>query len=352
MTFLWPEMLVLLLVAPALVALYVVLLRRRAKDALRYASLATIKEALGVSQRMRRHLPPLLLLAALTFMLIAVARPMAALPLPSHRGTVILAIDVSASMRAEDVSPSRIGAARAAVRSFLAERPLTTRIGIVSFAAAASLVQPPTSSREEILSALDGLQLQGGTAVGSGILASLNAIFPDIRLDSRGHTARPNQAAFEASRGVSLDADPNADKPAPEPVAPGSYGSAVIILLTDGKSTTGPDAIEAARIAAERGVRVYTVGIGTPNGEIIVGQGWSMRVRLDEESLKQIASETRGEYFYADNAVDLTKIYSTLNSKLTLEKQRTEISALFAALGAVFALLSAALSLYWFNRLR
>jgi Ca-activated chloride channel family protein len=352
MTFLWPEMLVLLLVAPALVAMYIVLLRRRAKDALRYASLTTIKEALGVPQRMRRHIPPLLLLVALTFMLIAIARPMAALPLPSHRGTVILAIDVSASMRAEDVWPSRIGAARAAVRSFLAERPLTTRIGIVSFAAAASLVQPPTSNREEILSALDGLQLQGGTAVGSGILVSLKTIFPDIKLDLRSRTPRPNQAANDASRGVSLDADPDAQRPAPEPVTPGSYGSAVIILLTDGKSTTGPDAIESARMAAERGVRVYTVGIGTPSGEIIVGQGWSMRVRLDEESLKRIASETQGEYFYANNAVDLTKIYSTLNSKLTLEEKKTEVSALFAAVGVVFALLSAALSLWWFNRLR
>jgi Ca-activated chloride channel family protein len=351
MTFLWPEMLVLLLVAPALVAMYILLLRRRAKDALRYASLGTIKDALGVSRQMRRHVPPLLLLVALTFMLIAAARPMAVLPLPSHRGTVILAIDVSASMRAEDVWPSRIGAARSAVRSFVAERPLTTRIGIVSFAATASLVQPPTSNREEILAALDGFQLQGGTAVGSGILLSLKTIFPDLKFELRSRSPRSSRGRYESSGGASLDADPGGQKPAPDPVPPGSYGSAVIILLTDGKSTTGPDAIDSARMAAERGVRVYTVGIGTPGGEIVVGQGWTMRVRLDEESLKQIARETRGEYFYADNAVDLTKIYSTLNSKLALEKKETEISALFIAVAAVFALLSAALSICWFNRL-
>lgn len=351
MTFVWPEMLLLLLVVPALVAAYFSLLRRRAKHALRYASLTTVKEAIGTSLRMRRHVPPLLFLLALTLMIVAIARPTAMLTLPSHRATVILAVDVSASMRARDVAPSRLAAAKAAVRSFIAEQPLTTRVGIVSFAGTASPVQAPTRNHEEILSALDALELQGGTAVGSGILVSLKMIFPDIRLNLRSSNPRPGRDPYDASHGASLDSDQNAPTPEPKPVPPGSYGSAVIILLTDGQSTRGPDPIESARMAAERGVRIYTVGIGTPSGEIIVGEGWTMRVRLDEESLKQIANETKGEYFYANNATDLTKVYNTLNSKLILEKKATEVSALFTAAAALFALVSATLSICWYSRL-
>ena len=132
---------------------------------------------------------------------------------------------------------------------------------------------------------------------------------------------------------------------------PGSYSSAVIILLTDGQATTGVDPIEAARMAADRGVRVFTVGIGTKEGEILRTEGWSMRVRLDEESLKTIADLTRGEYFYAGTALDLKKVYETLNAKLVMETRQTEVTALFAALAAALAALAAGLSLWWFNRL-
>jgi Ca-activated chloride channel family protein len=134
-------------------------------------------------------------------------------------------------------------------------------------------------------------------------------------------------------------------------VPPGSYTSAAIILLTDGQTTTGPDPVEAARLAAERGVRVFTVGVGTDNGQILTGEGWSMRVRLDEEALKAIADLTRAEYFYAGNATDLKKVYQSLHSKLVMEKKETEITALFSALAAATVLLSAALSLLWFNRI-
>jgi Ca-activated chloride channel family protein len=264
---------------------------------------------------------------------------------------VILAIDASVSMRAYDVAPSRIAAAKAAVRRFIAEQPLNTRVGIVSFAATASLVQAPTTNREEILSALESLELQVGTAVGSGILASLRTIFPDIEFELPSRQSHPRRAVPNTSRGASLDSDPKPQTPEPQPVLPGSYNQAVIILLTDGQTTTGPDPIASARLAAERGVRVYTVGIGTPKGEIIVGQGWTMRVRLDEESLKRIASETKAEYFYADNAANLTKVYDTLNSKLVLEKKATEVSALFTAAAALLALLSAAFSICWASRL-
>jgi Ca-activated chloride channel family protein len=347
MTFLWPEMLSLLLLAPALAAAYAVLLCRRKKHALRYASLAFVKEAMGASQHVRRHLPPLLFLFALTLMIIAIARPAAVVTLASQHKTVILAVDVSVSMRADDVAPSRIEAAKASVRRFVGEQPRTTSVGIVSFAGAAALVRAPTRNREEILSALNALELQMGTAVGSGILESLRTIFPDIKFELPARNSFLGRPSF----GASLDRTPKPQTPAPPPVPAGSYGSAVIILLTDGQSTTGPDPIAAARLAADRGVRVYTVGIGTPSGEIMVGEGWTMRVRLDEESLKRIAAETKGEYFYADNAADLTKIYNTLNSKLVLEKKETEVSALFIAAALLLAVISAALSMQWASRL-
>jgi Ca-activated chloride channel family protein len=352
MTFLWPDLLWLALALPFVVAAYLVMLRRKRKLALRYASLSVVKDALGRGQRLRRHVPPFLFLLALALMVVAIARPAALLTLPSRHEVVILAMDVSGSMRAADVQPSRIAAAQAAARSFVADQPRSTRIGIVTFAATASVVQPPTSNREDILAAIDRFQLQRGTAVGSGILVSLKTIFPDVEFDLRA--SNPRGDARDTKRGVALDKAGSADKKdkeAPKPVAPGSYASAVIILLTDGQTTTGPDPIESARIAADRGVRVYTVGIGTVNGEILGAEGWSMRVRLDEDALKTIANVTHGEYFYAGNAKDLTKIYEGMNSRFVMETKETEVTALFAAAAAYIALIAALLSLWWFNRI-
>jgi Ca-activated chloride channel family protein len=346
MTFLWPEMLWLLLLVPAVVTAYALLMRRKKEAALRYASLSLIRDAMSAGQRFRRHIPPLLFLVALTLMIIAVARPAAVVTLPSQHETVILAMDVSGSMRATDVKPSRIVAAQEAARAFIAEQPKSTRIGVVSFAATASVVQSPTHSREDILAAIDRFQLQRGTAVGSGILVSLKMIFPDADFDLRSFNPRR-----EAQRAAPLDPAQSADKAAPKAVPPGSYTSAAIVLLTDGQTTTGPDPIEAARMAGDRGVPVYTVGIGTQGGEIIGAEGWSMRVRLDEESLKTIANLTRAEYFFAGTATDLRKIYQKLNTKLFFEQKETEITALFAAVAAAVALLSALLSLLWFNRI-
>jgi Ca-activated chloride channel family protein len=346
MTFLWPETLWLLLLVPAAVIAYVLLLRKKKKTALRYASLSLIKNAMGAGQRLRRHVPPLLFLVALTLMLIAIARPAAVVTLPSQHETVILSMDVSGSMRATDVKPSRIVAAQEAARAFVAEQPKTTRIGVVSFAATASVVQSPTHSREDILGAIERFQLQRGTAVGSGILVALKMIFPDAEFDLRSFNPRR-----EAPKAAALDPSRPADKAAPKPVPAGSYASAAIILLTDGQTTTGPDPIESARIAADRGVRVYTVGIGTQGGETIGAEGWSMRVRLDEESLKTIANLTRAEYFYAGTATDLQKIYKNLNTKLFFEQKETEITAIFVAAAAVLALVSGLLSVLWFNRI-
>jgi Ca-activated chloride channel homolog len=346
MTFLWPEMLWLLLFVPVLIAVYFFLLRRKKEAALRYASLSLVKEALGPGQRFRRHIPPLLFLIALIAMITAIARPAAVVTLPSQHRTIILAMDVSGSMRATDVHPNRISAAQAAAKAFVAEQPSNVRIGVVSFAGTAAVVQPPTQNREDIYAAIDRFQLQRATAIGSGIIVSLATIFPDAGIEVSSLIYGGN-----APRGIPLDQARKTEKPPFTPVPPGSYTSAAIILLTDGQRTTGPDSIEAARMAADRGVRVFTVGFGTKSGETIGFEGWSMRVRLDEETLKSIANITRGEYFYAGSATDLKKVYQSLNDRLVLEKKDMEISALFSAAAAVTAVVSALLSLLWFNRI-
>jgi Ca-activated chloride channel family protein len=338
-------MLWLLLLVPALIAGYFYLLKRKQKAALRYASLNMVKEALG-ARNLRRHIPALLFLIALVAMLLAVARPAAMITLPSQQQTIILAMDVSGSMRATDVEPNRITAAQTAAKAFVADQPSNVRIGVVSFAGTASVVQAPTHNRDDIVGAIDRFQLQRGTAIGSGIIVSLATIFPDAGIDVSSLLYGRNPP-----RGVSLDQAAKSDKPPFKPVPPGSYTSAAIILLTDGQRTTGPDSIEAAHMAADRGVRIFTVGIGTKNGETMGFEGWSMRVRLDEESLKTIANMTRGEYFYAGTAKDLKKVYASMNSKFLLEKKALEISALFAAGAAAFALGSALLSMFWFQRI-
>ena len=279
-------------------------------------------------------------------MILAIARPAAVVTLPSQHRTIILAMDVSGSMRATDVQPNRITASQTAAKAFVADQPANVRIGVVSFAGTASVVQAPTQNREDIIAAIDRFQLQRATAIGSGIIVSLATIFPDAGIDVSSLIYGRN-----GPRGVPLDQAGKADKPPFKPVPPGSYASAAIILLTDGQRTTGPDSIEAAQMAADRGVRIFTVGFGTKSGETIGFEGWSMRVRLDEETLKTIASMTRGEYFYAGSATDLKKVYETLNSRFLLEKKDMEISSLFAAAAAAAALVSAILSLLWFNRI-
>jgi Ca-activated chloride channel family protein len=348
-TFLWPAMLWLAVLVPVVTAAYVLMQRRRNKQALRYARLALAKNAQGAAPRLRRHLPPLLMLLALVLMIVAIARPASVISLPYQYETVVLAIDSSGSMRATDVAPTRIAAARAAARSFVAAQPRDTRIGVVAFAATASVVQAPTLNRDDILSALDRIQLQRGTAIGSAILVSLKLIFPDVEFDLRSANPRPG-GTREAQRGTSLDAAPNAQASGGTP-PPGSFKSAAIVLLTDGQTTAGPDPFEAARMASERGVRVFTVGVGTLAGEVLSAEGWSMRVRLDEDALKTIATTTKAEYFHAETATDLSGIYQALTSRLVFEKRATEITALFAAAAAVCALLSGLLSLLWFNRI-
>ena len=340
MTFIWPEMLWGLLALPLLVGLYVWLLARRKKTSLRYASLSLVKEALGARGAWRRHVPPALLLLAIAALLLAAARPAAVIALPSQSQVIILAMDVSGSMRATDVQPNRLVASQEAAKAFIAELPRSVRIGVVAFAGTAAVVQAPTLSRDDVNASIDRFQLQRATAIGSGIVLSLATIFPDAGIDLAQITGQRNMPPAPG------------DKPKPPftPVPPGSYNSAAIILLTDGQRTTGPDPIEAAKMAADRGVRVYTVGIGTKEGETIAFEGWSMRVRLDEDTLKSIADMTRADYFYAGTAEDLKKVYQGLSSRLVVEKKETEISALFAAFGALLVVVSAGLSVWWFGR--
>jgi len=345
MKFLWPQWLWLAAILPLLVAGYVLMLRRRRRHALRYASLSIVNEALGTRQRWRRHIPPALMLLSLAALIVAIARPTASITLPSQHEMIILAMDVSGSMRAADVQPSRLEAAQAAAKAFIGDTPSNMRIGIVAFAATATVVQPATFNRDDLNAAIDRFELQRGTAVGSGILVALKMIFPDIEYDLRSYNPRG-----DPRRGAALG-ETRADAPAWKPVAPGSYTSAAIILLTDGQTTTGPDPREAAKMAAERGVRVFTVGVGTANGEILGAEGWSMRVRLDEDALKEIAGTTRADYFYAGNALDLKKVYQDLNSKLVMEKRETEITAIFAALAGVLMLVAVMLSLWWYQRI-
>jgi Ca-activated chloride channel family protein len=341
MTFLWPEMLWFMLALPLLLGAYLWILHRKKKQAVRYASLTMVREAMGVGQRIRRHVPPALFFLALAAMLLALARPQATITLPTQHETVILAMDISGSMRATDVEPNRLVAAQNAAKQFVSEQPENVRVGVVAFAGTATVAQAPTRNREDVIAAIDRFQLQRATAIGSGIIVSLAAIFPDQGIDVGTLTYGADNSRKTDKTGP----------PALKPVPPGSYSSAVIILLTDGQRTTGPDSIMAAKMAAERGVRVYTVGVGTPEGKIIGFEGWSMRVRLDEETLKGIANITHGEYFYAGNAVDLNKVYQTLNAKLVMERKKTEVTALFSGLAALLAVVSAALSLAWFHRI-
>lgn len=347
MKFLWPEMFWLMLALPLLIGFYVFLLWRKKKLTVRYASLGLVKQAMGHQQRWKRHIPPALFLLAIAAMLLAGTRPMATVTLPSQQQTIILTMDVSGSMRATDVEPNRLVAAQNAAKAFLDELPRTVRVGIVTFAGSAAVVQPPTLAREDLVAAIDRFQLQRATAIGSGIVLSLATLFPDAGIDLEDVTEKRDEPrTAPIGRGKNQREEKNFD-----PVPPGSNNTVAIILLTDGQRTTGVDTMEAAMMAAERGVRVYTVGIGTVDGKNIEFEGWSMRVRLDEETLKEVANATRAEYFYAGTAAELKKVYESLTSRVVFEKRETEVSSLLALAGAALAVLAAGLSLWWFNRI-
>jgi Ca-activated chloride channel family protein len=345
MKFLWADVLWLEALLPMLVVGYLGLLRRRGAHAGPLAREFLARNTVSRTPQWRRHVAPALLLTALAFLILAAARPTATLTLPSQQQTIILAMDVSGSMQAPDVAPNRISASQRAAKAFAARLPRNVRVGVVAYADSAQLVQPPTAQRDDVMNAIDRFQLQQGTAIGSGILVALGAIFPDQDIDpyETGARAHKQPRALAAKR-------TKPEVPAPKPVPPGSYASAVIVLLTDGQNTIGPDPVDAAQMAASRGVKVFTVGFGTKDGEIVGFEGFSILVRLDEDTLQKIAEMTRAEYFHAGSGAELDRVYEGLQSKLVFEKQDTEITSLIAAAGALLLVLAVAISIWWYGR--
>jgi Ca-activated chloride channel family protein len=351
MDLLWPGFLVLLAAIPLLVAGYIWILRRRKRFTIRYSSLSIVREALPPSSLLRRHLPFGLLLLGLASLIFALARPVTVVAVPGGQATIILALDVSRSMCSTDIPPNRLEAAKAAALSFIGRQSSSTRIGVVAFARTAELIQAPTDDQELLQDAIDSIVVGQRTAVGSAILKSLDAI-----------------AEIDPSVAPSIGQDTAGI--VPTPVATGAYAPAVIVLLTDGASNDGTPPLDAARQAADRGVRVYTIGFGTEHGSEFLpfcgqvfqgsdpfsgrpffggggGGGGGFRRGIDEVTLQQIADETGGKYYGPTSADELNQVFRSLPTYLITKHETLEISVAFAITGAVLAALAIALSMLW-----
>jgi Ca-activated chloride channel family protein len=355
MTLLWPVLLVFLLAIPLLVAVYLLVQRRRGRRAVRFSSLSLITAARPGTSRVRRHLPFALFAASMGTLVVALARPAAVVSVPTGQSTILMAMDVSRSMCSTDIAPSRLIAAMDAGAAFIERQAAGTRIGIVAFSGFAELIQPPTDDREVLLDAVRSLTTGRRTAVGSGILAAIDAI---AEID-------PSVAAVvtQFTPGV-----------APEPVTDGAYAAAIIVVLTDGASNSGADPLEAAQQAADRGLRVYTIGFGTAQGDDFdpacgarfIGQepnaagggfggggGFSgggsggFRRGIDEDTLRSVAAITDGDYFPAESASELVAVFDALPTKLITRHEVLELSAVFAGVGAMLVLLAIGLSQLW-----
>lgn len=333
MTFIWPHFLLSLLLAPLAIWLYLRGQRRRRQVIAGYAALGFVQSAAGRTLGWRRHPPYALFLVGLILLCVALARPQATLSLPRLEGVVILAFDVSGSMAATDLEPSRMEAARAAAIDFIQRQPSTVRVGIVAFSESGFTVQPPTNDQAALLATVNRLRPERGTSLASGILAALNTIFA---------TPEPSGAIYS-----SLTPTPS---PTPTPAAPGSYESAAIVLLTDGENTAPPEPLESAQIAADRGVRIYTIGIGSTAGTTIEIDGMNFFTRLDAETLQRIAEMTDGEYFNAQDEEELSAIYRELDVQLVTRPEKTEVTALFAGVALLLLIGGAALSMVWLGR--
>jgi Ca-activated chloride channel family protein len=342
MQFLWPHNLWWMLLLPAMALLYLWLLRRRRRSVLRLSSVAIARAATG--PRWRRHLPPALIGLALSLLLLALARPTASVTLPWAKSTILLAIDISRSMRVSDVQPTRMVAAQEAAKAFLGEVPSHIEVGLITFAGTAQVAQQATLDRASIVGAIEAIQMQYGTAIGNAIVVCLAELFPDHGIDLGEMTFGPRR------QGRSLDDKARAAPKPLKPVVPGSYESAAIILLSDGRRTTGVDTLEAARMAADRGVRIDVVGLGTPDGHATMGEGMAIYLQLDEPTLRQVAQMTGGEYHHAATAEALRGVYQNLGSSLQLRKRDTELTALLALAAAALLVTGAGLSVWWFGR--
>lgn len=355
MEFLSPSMLWLLLGVPFLVLAYILAQRRRQKYAVRFGSLLLMKQALPRGPGWRRHIPPALYLMALIALIIALARPQMLVTLPTRDGTIILLMDVSGSMLATDVRPSRLEASKAAARAFVEKQPEGIRIGVVAFSDNASIVQSPTTNRDEILGSINRLSTQQATAIGRGLLASLDAIFFEDSAQSFAAPYLSPQQPQPPGQGqpphpLNVPTPAATALPTMTPVPEGNFVPAIIILLTDGENNQFPSPLDIVDQVGNRGVRVYAVGLGSPDGIVLSNQGRAMRTRLDEAMLEKIAEETDGDYLEAANAQDLRTIYENLGMQMVMRTERQEMTWALAAIAINLWLIAGALSLFWFNR--
>lgn len=346
MSFLWPHNLWWMLLLPCLPPLYLWLLRRGRKPALRFSTLGLVREAAG--RRWRRHVPPALMGLALALLLVASARPTASVTLPWAKSTILLAMDISKSMRVADVQPTRMVAAQEAAKAFLVEVPRHIEVGLITFAGTAQVAQQATVDRSLLAGAVDAIQMQYGTAIGNAIVVCLAELFPEHDLDLGELTFGPRRKAknLPDDRAGTTKGPP---KPF-APVKPGSYDAAAIILLSDGRRTMGIDTLEAARMAADRGVRIYVVGLGTPEGHASMGDDTAIYLKLDEPTLREVAKLTGGDYHHAATAEALRGVYQKLGSTVEVRKRDTELTALFAVAAACLLVAGAGLSVWWFGR--
>jgi Ca-activated chloride channel family protein len=326
MSFRWPWMLLSLAVLPILVQQYRRLLRLRAARRTQLAALGLVAPG-AVSSGRRPHVAPALLLAAVTLLFIALARPAASVATPRREGTVILAFDVSASMAATDIAPSRIEAAKSAARAFVEKQPATVKVGVVAFSGSGLITQQATDDRARVLEAIERLKPDGATALARGLQTSLSAI---------------------AGRTVQLDAPSETVEPEGQNL--GYHGSAAVILLSDGENTVDPDPIDVAELASTAGVKVYPIGLGSPEGTVLEIDGFQVATALDEPLLREIASMTDARYFSAADENALANVYDSIDLALTFKAKQMEVTAFLAAAAAVLVLVGTGLSLAWFGR--
>lgn len=333
MVFLWPEMLWLLLAAPVLVALYVWLQQRRKRILASYSSFGLNITNSAAGPGLRRHISAVLFLVAILILVLSLARPQLLVNLPNVEGTVILAFDVSGSMAADDVKPTRMETAKNVARELVLNQPTGVQVGMVVFSDGGFSINEPTDDQEEILSAIDQLMPERGTSMGNGILVSLDVI-----------AAALGDSSLLASGEQSAEATPT---PMPE----GKYSPAVIVMLSDGENTISPDPREAAHTAAERGVRIHTIGVGTPAGVVLEINDFVVHTQLNEEMLQQISLISGGSYYSASNDQDLNEIFNNLDLQLVTKEEQMEVTSLLAGTSIVLLLIGGLLSLLWFSRL-
>ena len=326
MSFAWPIMLLSLLVLPLLVAAYLRVIRRRDAAAAQLGLRLTEGTTRG-RLLPRRHLPSAIFLAAIALLLVSLARPRIVLALPHLEGTVILAFDVSTSMTADDLKPSRIDAAKHAASAFVRKQPSTVKIGVVAFNDNALVTLKPTDEQDEVLAAIDRLAPQGGTSLSEGMFASLGAI--------AGKAIEiPDNASEEDL--LSLDI--------------GHFGSAVIVMLSDGEHTSRVDPLQVAELAAGAGVRVFPIGIGKPEGATLTVDGYHIATALNEPLLKEIASTTDGVYLRAEDEAQLAATYRKIDLRLTTNGKDTEITSVFAGAAMLLLFAGSVLTIRWFGR--